>query len=116
MGSDLGHMIDSDLGCTMDSDSGCVMDLASGHVMDLDSGCTITHGGQPLSFFLGSLKVCFGAACDDDGLCQRDGKISGLVLCWHQFSLSSLYLCSPQRSFDYRYSNKLWCIVSQACV
>jgi hypothetical protein len=116
MGSDLGCMIDSDLGHAMDLDSGCMMDLASGHVMDLDSGHAIAHSGQPLSFFLGGLKVYFGTACYDDGLCQHDGKISGLVLHWHQFSLSSLYLCSSQRSFDYRYSNKSWCIISQACV
>jgi len=84
-----------DPGCAMDSDSGCVMDPASGRVMDLDLGHAIAHGGQPLSFFSGGLEVCFGAACDDDGLCQRDGKILGLVSRWHQFSLSSLYLCSP---------------------
>jgi hypothetical protein len=81
MGSDLGHMIDLDPRCTIDSDLGCMMDLASRCVMDLDSGHMIAHGRQPLSFFLGGLEVCFSAACDDDSLCQHDGKILGLVSC-----------------------------------
>jgi len=106
MGSDLGHMINSDPGHAMDSDLGCMIDLASECVMDLDLGCVIAHSKQPLSFFSGGLEVCFGTAYDDDSLCQHNGKILGLVLHWHQFSLSSLYLCLSQRLFDYRYSNK----------